>query len=159
MIELADPDPDDAGQCRATLSASGLVCYLAAGGTATHGQLSVPPAEFGPATADSEPAPVTSDPATETPADRQSVSPAAGGRPDPLTAVRWVRCPDDQRLHAVDPFDVTMISIRGYVECLCGRTVATTVEFEPGPSGALCLPCVLGVTSDTPDPGRFGTAL
>ncbi|HEY2765552.1 MAG TPA: hypothetical protein VGJ13_16310, partial [Pseudonocardiaceae bacterium] len=88
---------------------------------------------------------------------RSSDAPAAAGdQPDPTTHTRWVRCPDDGRLHAVDRLDVEIAQIRGHIEALCGHRLPIGAGFEPGPSGALCLPCVVGVTSDAPDPGRFG---
>jgi hypothetical protein len=72
--------------------------------------------------------------------------------------VRWARCPFDGRLHAVDHGDVELTSVRGYAEALCGHRVPRDdLTFEDVPSGALCLPCVIGVTSDLPDPGRIGT--
>lgn len=74
--------------------------------------------------------------------------------------VRWARCPHDDHLHAVDRRDAELTSVRGYAEALCGHTIpADGLTFQEAPSGALCMPCVVGVTSDLPDPGRMGTAL
>lgn len=80
---------------------------------------------------------------------------APGSQPDP-TRTRWARCPDDGRLHAVDRLDAELAPVRGYTEALCGHRLPIDVATEDGPSGALCLPCVVGVTSEAPDPGRFG---
>ncbi len=75
-------------------------------------------------------------------------------------AVRWARCVHDGRLHAVDRRNAELTSARGYAEALCGHTIAADgLAFEDAPSGALCMPCVIGVASDLPDPGRMGTAL
>jgi hypothetical protein len=35
---------------------------------------------------------------------------------------------------------------------------AEGLAIQDVPSGALCLPCVIGVTADMEDPGRMGTA-
>jgi hypothetical protein len=75
-----------------------------------------------------------------------------------LPTVRWARCLVDGRLHAIDRGDVALTSVRGYAEALCGHRVPTAdVAFEDVPSGALCMPCVIGVASDLPDPGGFDT--
>lgn len=96
----------------------------------------------------------------QTPAGHRSSDPrpctAPGDQPDPTTRTRWSRCPDDGRLHAVDRLDIELAPVRGYTEALCGYRLPSDVVTEPGPSGALCLPCVVGVTSEAPDPGRFG---
>jgi len=73
--------------------------------------------------------------------------------------MRWARDRHDGRLHACEPADVALAASRGYAECLCGRHLPADVGLEDGPSGALCLPCVIGVTAEMADPGRIGTAL
>ena len=76
--------------------------------------------------------------------------------PSPL----WARCPDDGRLHVLESVDVASAALRGYSECLCGhRLPAEGLAIEDGPTGALCLPCMIGITAELPDPGRMGTAL
>jgi hypothetical protein len=56
----------------------------------------------------------------------------------------------------VDRLDVELAPVRGYTEALCSHQLPLDAATEDGPSGALCLPCVVGMTSDAPDPGRFG---
>lgn len=82
--------------------------------------------------------------------------PAPGSQPDPLMRTRWARCPVDGRLHAAEPADALLAATRGYLECLCGQRLPADVPLVDGPSGALCPPCVVGVTSETENPGRFG---
>lgn len=74
-------------------------------------------------------------------------------------AVCWARDPHDGRLHACEPADVLLATSRGHAECLCGHQLPVDVGLEDGPSGALCLPCVIGVTAEMDDPGRMGAAL
>lgn len=65
---------------------------------------------------------------------------------DELPCVRWARCVHDGRLHAVDCRDAELTSARGYAEALCGHTIAADgLVFEDAPSGALCMPCVMGL--------------
>jgi hypothetical protein len=72
--------------------------------------------------------------------------------------VLWGRDPTGT-LHAVDRTDALLSVSRGYNETLCGQINLTTqVEFEPSPSGAICIACTIGATADLHDPGRFGTA-
>ncbi|MGQ0717363.1 MAG: hypothetical protein ACT4NP_08610 [Pseudonocardiales bacterium] len=55
--------------------------------------------------------------------------------------------------------DTERAGTRGYAEALCAhRLPAEDLAVQDVPSGALCLPCVIGVTADMPDPGRMGTA-
>lgn len=91
----------------------------------------------------------------QTPADHRlsGLSPLAppGGRPDSTTSdaeLRWARDSDDGRLHALAPGDVRLGESRGYAECLCRHTLPSDLIFEPGPSGAVCLLCVIGVAPD-----------
>lgn len=72
--------------------------------------------------------------------------------------MHWARCPTDGRLHAIEPTDTEQAPARGYAEALCGHRLPTGgLAVQDVPSGALCLPCVIGVTADMPDPGRMGT--
>jgi hypothetical protein len=89
--------------------------------------------------------------------------PAAGTVPDPVRgsgpAMHWTRCPTDGRLHAIAPTDTAQAAACGYAEALCGhRLPAEDLAIQDLPSGALCLPCVIGVTADMEDPGPMGTA-
>ncbi len=73
--------------------------------------------------------------------------------------MHWARCPTEGRVHAIEPTDTEQAAGRGYAEALCGhRLPAEGLAVQDVPSGALCLPCVIGVTADMPDPGRMGTA-
>jgi hypothetical protein len=76
-----------------------------------------------------------------------------------LGVTRWAREVFDGRLHAVASVDMGLAEVRGYAEAQCGHRLPADVDSEDGPSGELCLPCVIGVTSDLEDPGRMGTAL
>lgn len=81
----------------------------------------------------------------------------ANCEPDP-SPVRWGRDPTGA-MHAVDPTDAILSVSRGYTETLCGQiNLPPQVEFEPSPSGALCIACTIGATADLHDPGRFGAA-
>ncbi len=73
--------------------------------------------------------------------------------------VRWARCPHNGRHHAVRPLDADRMPALGYAETLCGHTIrGEGLTFQDTSSGALCVACVVGVTSDLPDPGQTGTA-
>jgi hypothetical protein len=73
--------------------------------------------------------------------------------------MHWVRCATDGRLHAIAPTDSEQAVARGYAEALCGhRLPAEGLAIQDAPSGALCLPCVIGVTADMQDPGPMGIA-
>lgn len=77
-----------------------------------------------------------------------------------LPSVQWARCPGDGRLHVLELTDLAAAVARGYNECLCGhRLPVEGLVIEDGPAGALCLPCMIGITAELPDPGRMGTAL
>lgn len=71
-----------------------------------------------------------------------------GGEPAAPSPERWARDPDDGRLHALVPGDAHLAGSRGYAECLCRHKLPPDVIFEPGLSGALCLPCVIGAAPD-----------
>lgn len=73
--------------------------------------------------------------------------------------VRWAGCPHNGRHHAVRPLDADRMPALGYAQTLCGHTIpGEGLTFQDTSSGALCVACVVGVTSDLPDPGRTGTA-
>jgi hypothetical protein len=62
--------------------------------------------------------------------------------------LRWARCPDHGRLHLVQPADVTLAVTRGYAEAVCGHRIAAEgLTINRGPSGALCMACVIVSTS------------
>jgi hypothetical protein len=71
----------------------------------------------------------------------------------------WARCATDGRLHAITPTNTAQAAARGYAEALGGhRMPAEGLAVQDVPSGALCLPCIIGVTADMEDPGPMGTA-
>ncbi len=93
-------------------------------------------------------------PDTKTPAGRRSSSPAPlpapGGQPDPsyqagkssVGQLRWAHCPNDRRLHLLQPTDV-IAATEGHAEALCGRALpAEGLTLTHGSSGALCLTCI-----------------
>lgn len=91
--------------------------------------------------------------ATQTPTGRRSsAAPPAphNGRSGP--SLRWARDQYDGRLHALASVDVLLAETRGYAECRCEHRLPADIDLEAGPSGALCLPCVVGVAADVPDP-------
>lgn len=62
--------------------------------------------------------------------------------------LRWARCPDHGRLHLVQPADVTLAAARGHTRTVCGhRIVAEGLTISGVPLGALCMSCVIAVTS------------
>lgn len=63
----------------------------------------------------------------------------------------WGSCPDHTRLHAVAPCDIEVAPERGWTEALCGRQLPIDVPLLSGPSGDLCLACVIGATADLAD--------
>ena len=70
----------------------------------------------------------------------QPVSPFAAPLPGQL---RWVRCPDDGRLHLLAPVEVVVAATGGQAEVLCGRVLpAQGLPRADGPSGAVCMACV-----------------
>lgn len=86
-------------------------------------------------------------------APRPALLPDPSGQADPTARVRWARCPQDGRMHAVDHHDADRTTTRIPAECLCGRRLpAAGLAFEADPSGALCMACVVRVTSDLPGP-------
>lgn len=149
LLALADEDPY--GLRRISVTEAGRIRYAHLRGTRQRTGLWVPEPRF-PTTG-----PTAACRQLSTPA------PAAGGAPDPIRssrpAMHWARCPADGRLHAIEPTDTKRAGTRGYAEALCGhRLTAENLAIQDVPSGALCLPCVIGVTSDMQDPGRMGTA-
>jgi hypothetical protein len=73
--------------------------------------------------------------------------------------MHWARCPIDGRLHALEPTDTEQAVARGHAAAVCQhRLPAEGLVVQDVPSGALCMPCVMVVTADMPDPGRMGTA-
>lgn len=108
--------------------------------------------------------------ATKIPAGRRSSCPAPlppGGQPDPnastaesdVRPLRWVRCPDEGRLHLLAPAEVLRATGRGHARALCGRSVpATGLTITDDSSGALCMACVIGVPAGSKDLDPTGTA-
>jgi hypothetical protein len=88
--------------------------------------------------------------------------PATGAVPDLVggsgPVMHWARCPTDGLLHAIAPTDTAQAMTRGYAETLCEHQLpAEGLTLQDTPSGALCLPCVIGVTADIQDPDPMGT--
>ncbi len=94
---------------------------------------------------------------TKTPAGRRSSSPAPlpsrGGQPDPshqagepsVGQLRWAHCPNDRRLHLLQPADVIAVAA-GHAEALCGTALlAEGLTLIHGSSGALCLSCIVRI--------------
>ncbi len=77
-------------------------------------------------------------------------------RRDDPAGLRWARDPEDGRLHAPASVDVRAAQSRGYAECLCTHKLPADVMFEPGPSGLLCVPCVIGAVPDLRALGLLG---
>lgn len=71
--------------------------------------------------------------------------------------VRWAVSPLDGRCHAFTVATAQRAEMHGYAEALCSHTLADRLVAANAPSGALCMPCAALVSSELPDPGRFGT--
>jgi hypothetical protein len=97
---------------------------------------------------------------TRTPAGRRPSRPvpvrASAGQPDPsdragrpgVEQLRWARCPDDGRLHLLQPVGVDLAAASGHAQAVCGHRVpAQGLTINGVPSGALCMACVIGATS------------
>ncbi len=62
--------------------------------------------------------------------------------------LRWARCPDQGRLHLVQPADITLTAARGYAPAVCGHPIAAEgLTINGVPSGTLCMTCVIVATS------------
>jgi hypothetical protein len=97
---------------------------------------------------------------TKTPAGRQPSPPTPvrvpvgqpdrseqAGRPG-VDQLRWARCPDDGRLHLLQPAGVDLAAASGHGQAVCGHRVpAQGLTINGVPSGALCMACVIGATS------------
>ena len=149
LLTLAEQNPS--GMRQVSVTEAGHVRYARLRNTRQPTGLRVPEPRF----------PTT----RPTAASRQSSTPkpAAGTAPDPVRgsgpAMHWMRCPTEGLLHAIAPTDSEQAVARGYAEALCGHQLpAEDLTVHDVPSGALCLPCVIGVTADMQDPGRMGTA-
>lgn len=90
---------------------------------------------------------------TKTPAGRRSSDtapiPAPGGQPDPnhpdggskVGHLRWARCPDDGRLHLLQPAGT--VTTGDHAQALCGCALADEgLTLTHGSAGALCLTCL-----------------
>jgi hypothetical protein len=149
LLTLAEEDPY--GIQRVGVTEVGRARYAQLRDTRQPAGLWVPEPRF----------PTTRPTATSRPSN--TLKPAASTAPDPVRgsgpAMHWMRCPTDGRLHAIAPTDTEQAVARGYAEALCGhRLSAEGLAVQDVPSGALCLPCVIGVTADMEDPGPMGTA-
>lgn len=77
-------------------------------------------------------------------------APASADRPEPspVEQLRWARCPDDDRLHLVQPVDATLATVRGHAQTVCGHRIpAAGLTITSVASGALCMACVITATS------------
>jgi len=148
LLALAEEDPS--GMRRVSVTEAGHVRYAQLRDTRQPAGLGVPEPRF----------PTTRSTAASRPS--STLKPVAGTAPDPVggggPAMHWMRCPTDGLLHAIAPTDIEQAVVRGYAEALCSHQLpAEGLAIQDVPSGALCLPCVIGVTADMQDPGRMGT--
>ena len=80
------------------------------------------------------------------PVDQRDVSDRAG-RPR-VDQLRWARCPEDGRLHLLQPAGVDLAATSGHADAVCGHRVpAQGLTINGVPAGALCMACVIGATS------------
>jgi hypothetical protein len=80
------------------------------------------------------------------PVDQRDISDRAG-RPG-VDQLRWARCPEDGRLHLLQPAGVDLAAASGHAEAVCGHRVpAQGLTINGVPAGALCMACVIGATS------------
>ncbi|MGB8994240.1 MAG: hypothetical protein WCC65_02890 [Pseudonocardiaceae bacterium] len=95
-------------------------------------------------------------PSAGRPPSRPAAPPARGGQLAPPAAtggarveqLRWARCPDDGRLHLLQPAGVNLAAASGHAQALCGHRVPVQgLTINGVPSGALCMACVMGATS------------
>ncbi len=106
---------------------------------------------------------------TKIPAGRRSSTPTMpstpGGLPDPNPHTgnssagppRWVRCPEQGRLHLLHPADVIAATNQGQARTICGHRIpAEGLILTSGPSGTLCMACILSATSPIPALGPRG---
>lgn len=107
---------------------------------------------------------------TKIPPGRQSTYPARpsapSGQPAPrhqaggsrVEQLRWARCPEDGCLHLLQSADVALVAARGHAQALCGyRIPVQGLTITSVRSGALCMACITGATSETSGPNRRGT--
>lgn len=150
LLALTDKDPW--GLRRITLTAAEQARDMQLRDTAHRAgtRSSVQPQDFGCRRSNSCPAPL----------------PAPGGQPDPsprpsgssVEQLRWVRCLDDKHLHLLHPADVLVVA-GGHAPAVCGQRIsAEGLTITRGPSGALCMTCVVGATSPDARPRPGGTS-
>lgn len=143
-VGVNDPDPEKTG--RVTLAADQAQDPHRPG-TPQRAGLQVPDPQF----------------PTKIPAGRRSstptLPPAPGGQSDPnpqtgnssVGPPRWARCLEQGRLHLLRSADVIAATNQGHGRAVCGRPIpAEGLIITSGPSGALCMDCVLGATSPMP---------
>jgi hypothetical protein len=60
--------------------------------------------------------------------------------------LRWVRCPDEGRLHLLGPVEVVVAATGGQAEALCGRALPPQcLPLVHSSSRAVCMACVDGI--------------
>lgn len=98
---------------------------------------------------------------------RHPVPPAPGGQPDPNLQIqelpcrqpRWARCTQEGRLHLLQPAEVIAATTQGHAAAVRVRRIpAEGLTITSGPSGALCMACVLRAISAMPGPDPRATA-
>jgi hypothetical protein len=98
---------------------------------------------------------------------RHPVPPAPGGQPDPNLQIqelpcrqpRWARCTQEGRLHLLQSAEVIAATTQGHAAAVCVRRIpAEGLTITSGPSGALCMACVLRAISAMPSPDPTATA-
>jgi hypothetical protein len=102
----------------------------------------------------------------KTPAHRRSSCPAPlaapGGQPNPsqwygassVEQLRWARCPDDGRLHLLQPAHVSFAVAGRHAQTVCGQWMAAEgLTINSGPSGTLCMTCVIDASAQMPAAG------
>ncbi|MGH3800637.1 MAG: hypothetical protein ACRDTD_10970 [Pseudonocardiaceae bacterium] len=58
----------------------------------------------------------------------------------------------------LQPADVIVATHQGHAPAVCGRRIpAEGLTITHGPSGALCMTCVIGATCPMPEPGPRDT--
>lgn len=89
--------------------------------------------------------------APEQPSGPEPLAALAGGEANPggvagepgAGPLRWARCPDDGRLHLLQPADVVVAATGLRAEALCGRLLPTEgLTLGHGWAGALCTGCL-----------------
>lgn len=145
---LGEEDPESCGVRRVTVTDAGYTHYVALC------QIHNPPATVAVSTLR------IPDPQfpTKIPAGRRSSCseplPAPGGQPDPhhqsgrssSGQLRWARCPDDGRLHLLQPGTaVAATTTGGHAQALCGQELAPEGLTITSSAGPLCMTCIAAI--------------